>query len=360
MSITNSKAYLTNKTSNVYELTDFTIPANGTVLFWDTQTQPVNQAAFNNLEKVSANNGDIRALIDDGYVLFSQDGLDLNSEQFMSMISLMMYSYKESKTITSLMSTALKTDSLKEDDGRQLVTTTPIGVGWNVFFTGFDDDEAQFEIYKLNPFAPSGRGEGRPFLVEIDGALPDPSTEEFSFSEPVHIHDGEVNWGPEGAWAHTDHFSIGIRFTATVVTVTPGVGNCNLVSLLTGTPVTESYGMEIIVPAAGDGYFTVNLATACPIRSTQRTGYWNVEEGMGSISVGNPGVSLFNLYTFAPADAWVMKRIATANSRRIMEPDVYRTELIHPAWKVILSVTKTSAGVGWLTGWFTVFRKNVQ
>jgi hypothetical protein len=56
----------------------------------------------------------------------------------------------------------------------------------------------------------------------------------------------------------------------------------------------------------------------------------------------------------------LMKNIATANYRNIMEPEVYRTELIHPSWKIIISVTKITPGIGWLTGWFTCFRKNVQ
>jgi len=361
MSIVNSKAYLVNRTGNTFELVDFVIPANGSILFWDTQTQPVNQTAFNNLEKVSANNGDIRELIEDGYVAIAHDSLELTSEQFMSLISLMMYSYKESQNLTTLMSTALKTDSLKEDDGRQIVTPSPIGVGWNVYFTGCDDDADKFAIYQQNPFAPSGRGDGRPFLVEVAGEEEDPTIEEFSFVEPLHVHDGEINWGPDGYWDYKDRFSIGIRFSATEVTVTPGTGNCNLVSVVTGQPVLESSGLEIIIPAAGDGYFSADLDTACPIRNTKRTGYWTVNEDSGVITAStSPGEAMFDLYTFAPQDAWLMKNIATANYRHIMEPDVYRTELIHPSWKIIMSVTKITPGMGWLTGWFTCFRKNVQ
>jgi hypothetical protein len=119
-------------------------------------------------------------------------------------------------------------------------------------------------------------------------------------------------------------------------------------------------GYAIIVPAAGNGYFNVDLDEACPVRNTKRTGYWNVDEETGVISVGMPGSSMFDLFNFAPQDAWLMRSVATANYRHIMEPEVYRTEMIHPSWKVIMSVTKVTPGIGWLTGWFTCFRKNVQ
>jgi len=247
----------------------------------------------------------------------------------------------------------IEINTLKEEDGRQIVTPSPIGVGWNIWFTGADDDQQQFAIYQQNPFAPSGRGDGKPFKVSVLGSDPDPTVEEFSFSEPIHIHDGEINWGPDGYWNEDDHFSVGIRFSPTTYTITPGMGNANLYPVVPGTEYC------LIVPAAGDGYVTVDLSKACPIRETNWTGYWNVTESTGEISPGQPGSSRYNLYTFPLPDAWFIKRIATANMRHIMEPDVYRTEAIHPNWKIIISVTKVTPTRGWLTGWFCCFRKNI-
>lgn len=360
MSVFNSQAHLSNISATTQEVGSLSIPAGQVALIWDTKSATATTAVRSNMVEVRAHHEDATALLQSGDLALLKDGLTLTYDQALVVLQQMYTALDDAQDEQYRISPMLKTDSLKEDDGRQIVTPSPIGVGWNVFFTGADDDAVQFAQHQANPFQPSGRGAGKPFLVEVDGEEPDPTVEEFSFVEPVHIHDGEVNWGPDGGWDYNDHFSIGIRFTPTAVTATPGVGNCNLVSIVTGQPVTESSGTEVVVPAGGDGYFTVNLTQACPIRNTAKTGFWSVDEITGEVSAGQPGDSAFDLYTFAPLDAWLMRRIATANSRRIMEPDVYRTEMIHPSWKIILSVTKVSAGVGWLTGWFTCFRRNVQ
>ena len=361
MSIYNSQASLHNISDETQMIGSLMIPVSSFVNIWDTKSVNVSQVVWDNFNTIKDNHNEMYILLRDGYIQMMHDGLYLTFKQSLSVLNDMYSQIEKNVEVTKLLSTGVKTDSLKEDDGRQIVTPSPIGIGWNVYFTGYDDDADQFAIYQQNPFAPSGRGDGRPFLVEVAGEEADPTIEEFSFVEPLHVHDGEINWGPDGYWDYKDRFSIGIRFTATEVTVTPGTGNCNLVSVVTGQPVLESSGFEIIIPAAGDGYFSVDLAAACPIRNTKRTGYWDVDEETGTISAStNMGGAMFDLYTFAPQDAWLMKNIATANYRHIMEPDVYRTELIHPSWKVIMSVTKLTPGVGWLTGWFTCFRKNVQ
>lgn len=361
MSIYNSKAYMKNISDVTQRIGDITIDSNEQILFWDTQSAVKDDTVWSYFEQIRNNHDEYTfPHIRDGYLQIIQDGLYLTWEQSLDILAKMYVQIDNNNNISQLLSTGIKTDSLKESDGREIVTPSPIGIGWNVFFAGSDDDADQFAIHQQNPLAPSGRGDGKPFLVEIPGEDPDPTIEEFSFVEPIHIHDGEVNWGPDGYWDYNDRFSIGIRFSATNVESTPGTGNCNMINILTKEVMSENDGYGLIIPAAGDGYFTIDLDTACPIRNTNKEGYWAVNEDSGKISSGAPGQSQFDLYNFAPADAWLMKNIATANSKRIMEPDVYRTELIHPSWKVIMSVTKVTSGIGWLTGWFTCFRKYVQ
>lgn len=360
MSVFNSQAHLKNLSASPQTIGSLTIPVGQTAVIWDTRNSSPPKSVRDNLVEVRVNHETATSLIQSGDVEIEQDSVKLTYDQSLVVLQQMYAALDDAEDSQYKISPMLKTDSLKEDDGRQIVTPSPIGIGWNVFFTGADDDAEQFAIYQQNPLIPSGRGEGKSFLVEIPGEDPDPTVEEFSFVEPVHIHDGEVNWGPDGYWDYNDRFSIGIRFSPTEVTVTPGTGNCNLVNILTQEVMTSDDGYALIIPAAGDGYFTTNLDNACPIRNTKKTGYWSVDEETGSVSAGSPGAAMFDLYNFAPHDAWLMKNIATANYRRIMEPDVYRTELIHPSWKIIMSVTKTTPGVGWLTGWFTCFRKNVQ
>lgn len=352
MSICNSKAYLMNMTDFQFSHGNLTITPKQVINFWDTKTVPINEAVFANLDIVNVEHEFVRGLIEDGYVIVVLDDLELTPIQFMNTISLMVYQYKENRSLSDLLSSGLKTDSLKDDDGRQIVTPSPIGVGWNICFVGADDDKEMFEIYKINPFAPSGRSEGKALKISVDGYAPDPYIEEFSFVDPIHVHDAELNWGPDGYWDCDDHFSVGVRFAATTVTPASGNGNCNLY------PIFDGY--NLIIPAAGDGYYNVDLTKACPIRSLNKTGFWNVQENDGSISAGEPGISRWDLYDFAPADVWFMRRISTSNALRTMQPESYRTEFIHPSWRLILSVTKVSSGRGWLTGWFTCFRRHVQ
>jgi hypothetical protein len=360
MSIYNSEAYLQNTTNIPITLGNVTISSNGSLLFWNTKNFTDTNDIFDNLIQ---NKVELDTNLEDGYLLFIHDGIQLTYTQSLYVFDDMKNAYEKSNSISSMLSVktqVVKTDSLKEIDGRQIVTTSPIGIGWNIYFTGYDDDNDQFVIHKLNPFAPSGRGDGNPFLVEVLGEDEDPTIVEFSFCEPLHIHDGEMNWGPDGYWDYHDRFSIGIKFSPSLVEITPGTGNCNLINVITQDVMFNNDGYAIIIPAAGNGYFTVDLDTACPIRNAKKNGYWEVNEETGIISMGEPGASAFDLYNFAPANAWLMKNIATANYRNIMEPEVYRTELIHPSWKIIISVTKITPGIGWLTGWFTCFRKNVQ
>lgn len=360
MSIYNSEAFVSNVSNSTQIIGSITIQPGQSAKFWDTKNNNVSPVVSGNFTQIRNNHSIVYELLLDGYVEILHDGLHLNWEQSLSVLAEMYVQVENYSDLSRLLSTGVEINTVKEDDGRLIVTPSPIGVGWNIFFTGYDDDVEQFAIYKQNPFVSSGRGEGRPFLVEVAGEEVDPTIEEFVFVEPIHIHDGEINWGPDGYWGYRDRFSIGIRFSPSLVTVTPGTGNCNLINIITQEVMTSNDGYAIIIPAAGDGYFTVDLETACPIRNTNRNGNWCFDENTGEISVGVLGSSLFDLYNFAPADAWMMKNIATANYRHIMEPDVYRTELMHPSWKVIISVTKVTPGIGWLTGWFTCFRKNVQ
>ncbi len=357
MSIYNSEAYLKNTSASPITIGTVSIASNSFVSIWDSKTSNRNSPVWDRFAQIRDNHSTMYPYIRDGYMNIIQDGLNLNSEQSLDVLSQMYYQDAQVDGIDKILS--IKQSMMNEDDGRQIVTPSPVGVGWWICFTGADDDKTQYETYKLNPFAPSGRNAGKPFLVESDGYSSTSTVEEFSFCEPVHIHDGEINWGPDGSWTISDSYNVGMKFSPTAVQATPGTGNCNLISVLTQQPTTTVDGYEMIIPAV-DGQFTVDLTTACPIRDPSKLGFWNVDETIGTISTGESGSSGYNLYTFAPSNVWFMRNINTSNSRRTMEPDSYRTEVLHPTWKIVLSVTKRSAGYGWLTGWFTCFRRSIQ
>ena len=349
MSIYNSEATLRNTTGSTITIGILPITAGTQMVFWDTSHS--NSQFIVRFLEIKNNQDLFNTYVENGSIVIAQDSVTLTYSQFLTIFRQMVSALSRSNHFSELMTTGIKIDTVKENDGRQIITPSPIGIGWNIWFTSYDDDLTQFAAYQQNPLLASGRGEGSPLLVEVNGEDPDPTIVEFQFAEPIHIHDGELNWGPDGYWDRNDYFSVGVRFEPSEVEAVGGTGNCNLVEII------PSSGMCIIIPANGDGAY--NLTHMCPIRNTNRTGYWDVDDNTGDVFVGVPGQADFDLYNFAPPDAWFMKRILATNSLRTMQPDSYRTEMLHPCWKLIMSVTKTSPGEGWMSGWFTCFRKNI-
>lgn len=232
-----------------------------------------------------------------------------------------------------------------DSDGKSIVVISPATEGMKTWLTSRGDDVAQ---------GPAGRGRGTPIRVDFDGTETFPITKDVlvPFYEPIEVHDGQFNWTP-GSFNVADYFSVSVYIPPSVATSTPGTGNVNEVPI--------GGGAILYVPAAGDGSHTIDLedfTKAVPIPAND-DGYWDVDAGLGSIAPGaKPGQAGFHLGNF-PVEPFLIVEISMQNSIGLFDIDVYKTEWVHQAWKVRLSVTKTTTGAGTASGWLLVFRKNV-
>lgn len=231
-----------------------------------------------------------------------------------------------------------------EEDGKQIVVISPATEGMRTWLTGRGDDIGA---------GPAGRGKGTKLKVAFDGTDPLPATKdvEVQFLEPVEVHDGQFNWDAAGFDAD-DYFSVSVVMPGSTPTNTPGTGNANEVPL--------GAGAVLYVPAAGDGSHTIDTedwTKAVPVPANG-AGYWDVDDdGVITPSV-TPGNAEFHLVNFE-SEAFLIVEIGMQNSLGLFDVDVYKTEWIHPSWRICLSVTKSSSGTGTASGWLLTFRKNV-
>lgn len=238
-------------------------------------------------------------------------------------------------------------DAPKEPDNKPVVTISPATQGFVTWICGAGDD--------ANPTPPaSGRGTGTPFLLEFSAEeVPATKTLEFDFTEPVEVHDGQVSWKETSNWGAGDTFSLGLRIPATPTTPNAGgTGNCNKVEI--------APGMNIIVPAAGDGAFDLDLTDASPVEDKAgQGGYWNNDYNTGAVTPNPiPGAGRWNLFDF-DVTGWLIKGIRLTHPMGVFDIDVYKTEYFHPAWYLRWEVTKNTPGAGSISGWIFCFRRFV-
>lgn len=169
------------------------------------------------------------------------------------------------------------------NDGRAISMPSLFPDSTMLYITGAADD----------PIA--GRGQGSSFTFSSDTA--GDTTLLFSFNDWVYLTGGAFRY--VGA---TLGDMITLEATAPASTVTPNggnTGNCNL----TASPFGAN---TLIIPAAGNGAYDVNLTTAVPITALNTAaprapiGYWNwstPDTGKGTITAGTPGASPYNLFT---------------------------------------------------------------
>jgi hypothetical protein len=232
----------------------------------------------------------------------------------------------------------------------------PSSLGFTTWFTGASDFAAD-EITFV------GRGAGQP--IKLDFAGPGTQSVKLRFSEVVELHDGEANWSPcavESAargnatvWTAEDTFSISMQMAATATTPNGGgTGNCDLIPI--------GGGRNIIVPAPGTGTHDVDLAAAVPVAAwnqDQRNGYWDLNRYTGALTASvTPGEANWHLFDFA-TEGFLVKNVPMIASDGQFEVNTYRAERIHPNHRIVLTVTKVTAGAGVFAGWLEAFRADV-
>lgn len=237
-------------------------------------------------------------------------------------------------------------DTPQESDKKFVFVVSPATEGTFTWLSSRGDD--------LSPTPPSsGRGEGTQALLSF--TEPDTKEVEIQFCEPVELHDGHVSWKPASSWDFEDSWSLIVRLPATVATPNVGnTGNCNLVA--------TGLGFNIVVPAAGDGAYDVDLDDAVPVpdgynKKTQLgTGYWDVERYWSETITANvEGEGEFNLYD-TEIDMSFCKNMDCGHPLGIWDLDAYKAEWISKKWKICFKVTKVTAGAGKIGGYLMIFR----
>jgi hypothetical protein len=231
----------------------------------------------------------------------------------------------------------------REIDGKEIVTPFPGFVEFNTVFTGRGDD-----LSALTPEAQRGTGPRIRLAwdaIEARG----PKYVDLQFIEPIQLHDGEAYY--QGSWTPDDTLSVGALMPATVVTPNVGgTGNCNVVDPGIGAAI-------LIVPAAGDGAFDLDLANAVPLPAALRDGFWDVDEPTGTVAPSAaPGASKWHLLTI-PQSARYLVDVPLGALTGIFALDVYRAEYVHPKWTVRVTVNKQSDAAGVFAGWFLMYRR---
>jgi hypothetical protein len=237
-------------------------------------------------------------------------------------------------------------DALADEDNKLVVVTYPGTVGFKTYFTGAGDNLSTGE-----------RGTGQAIKMAFTGA--GIQSIDVQFSAPAEVHDGEIVWSPVSNWGFDDTFSVSAVLPATTATANNGnTGNAN--------KVATGLGFNLIVPAAGNGAWDVNLGTAVPVPSDvinvdtgaqTHQGYWDTNYYTGVITPGvNPGSSGFNLLDVSPPEMYLLKNIMMGNPLGVFDIDVYKVEWFHQNWLFRFSVNKVSSGAGTIGGWIFTFR----
>ena len=243
----------------------------------------------------------------------------------------------------------------------------------------FRGDQNPVYVGAADDFAAGARGSGYEFLVQqaedSDGT---PHVYEWQFIDAVYIFSGEAKCfnGVAGDWVN---FSL-VAPGSVKVANGGGLGNCNAVP--TGA------GSNVLVPAAGDGGYDVNLTEAananlnakpqgCPAKVTKAVpvpafaddgtpnGYWDWDEETGAITASStPGAAPWNLFDAEiTLNRWV-------NRLQLWSPEAthgiaYKMQIptkakkILPHWKFRVEVLTGDANRTVSLTWFLVIGRKV-
>ncbi len=180
--------------------------------------------------------------------------------------------------------------------------------------------------------ATNGRGAGDQFLMTATSS--GDTTLEFGFNDWIYLAGGYMHW--ENAVAG-DWVSMKLKAPATSVTAAPSNdGNCNVVNSV------------VIVPAAGNGAYNVDLTTAVPIPAQATAtgdeegppnGYWDWDEpqtGKGTITASaSPGTSKWQLLTVAVDLTRFVSKLQIYGDRELdVTIPAIKPKKILPQWKL--------------------------
>lgn len=182
------------------------------------------------------------------------------------------------------------------------------------------------------------RGSGVPFALSRSEA--GTSTQEFSFSDGVYAAGGGLFWRNAN---FGDWISLEAHCEGTPVVSTPGTGNCNLAEV-------PGVGAVLIVPAAGNGSHTVNLAAANLIPAVddatgRGNGFWDWSDpwvGRGTITpTAVPGSGRWHLFTIHLVLGRFANRIPVLGGGHLpLQVDTIKPKYFPPHWHWNVTISR--------------------
>lgn len=235
-------------------------------------------------------------------------------------------------------------------NGEPVVVVTPGPQGYRTFFTSRGDDT------EAEP-PESGRGNGDPASLTVlaSDTFPKTYTAQWSYMEPVHVHDGQLTWGDPVEFGREDYFSIAVIGPASTVEVASpaNTGDVNLVAMA---------GYNAIVPApAGDGTHTLLTKSPVPC-GLDDNGYWDCDLKTGAITpapVAELGKAEWHLLD-VPFKSYFVRNVSMNNPLGVFDIDTYMAEWVSPDWTWELEVIKKTAPSNDVdvAAWVYLFREN--
>jgi hypothetical protein len=115
-----------------------------------------------------------------------------------------------------------------------------------------------------------------------------------SMNDGVFLAGGHLSWEGGGLGSRVE-FSLHAPASTTKAPSTPGAGNCNR--------VPTGLGFDLIVPAAGNGQFDLDVGIPVPVsddETSAQNGFWTHSEpwcGRGQLAPGIPRQSKYGLFS---------------------------------------------------------------
>lgn len=181
-------------------------------------------------------------------------------------------------------------------------------------------------------------GEGDQFVLTSEEE--EDKSFEFQFQDWVLIAGGGLF--PTGA-VRGDWASMGVYCPATPITPNVGgTGNCNLVN-------------GIIVPAAGDGAYDVDLGEANPVLTPLHDGFWDWDfppTGKGTVTVGEPQKAKAHLIAANYDLARFVNRVSISKNEQLeFTIPAIEPKIMLPHWKGKVTI-HNSGHTGLAVEWY--------
>lgn len=167
------------------------------------------------------------------------------------------------------------------------------------------------------------------------------------FLDGIFLAGGHIDWDG-GSWGSSIYMELVAPASTTKAPASPGTGNCN--------KAPTGYGFNIIVPAAGDGQYDIDVPTPIPAyddETNAQQGYWNYSEpwvGKGTMSPAAGGK--YNLFDIELELAHFTKlHVFLESGMRDMVAPAIKPKWILPEWKMKVVINNADANKTLRAGW---------